>query len=112
MFTGDKQTDQMILIVILIICVVFIVKWWCMCNDIHSIKLILEKKHGKDMSFIQWGQVHEIDTSRGVVIKAIYDEGEFIRCHSFNSAEFPDYTIPKVDVYRICTVVGLVRKIY
>lgn len=48
MFTGDKQTDQMILIVVLIICVVFIVKWWSMCNDIHSIKLILEKKYGKD----------------------------------------------------------------
>lgn len=33
--------------------------------------------------FIQWGRVHVLDTTQGVVIKRIYDNGDSIRCVSF-----------------------------
>lgn len=44
MITGDKQTDAIILILLLIVCIVFIVKWWITCNNIKVIKKILEDK--------------------------------------------------------------------
>lgn len=60
-------------------------------------------------SFIQWGRVHVIDTSQGILLKRIYDEGEYIRCVSFNSVEYPDFLIHKSDVWSYNLVVGLLR---
>ncbi|MBF0651091.1 helix-turn-helix transcriptional regulator [Dysgonomonas sp. GY75] len=58
--------------------------------------------------FIQWGKVHVLDTSQGLVIKRIYDAGECIRCNSFNPG-YPDFNIPKNEIYSISLVVGLLR---
>lgn len=58
--------------------------------------------------FIQWGRVHVLDTTQGVVIKRIYDNGECIRCASFNP-EYPDFNVPKEDIRSFNLVVGALR---
>lgn len=58
--------------------------------------------------FIQWGRVHVLDTTQGVVIKRIYDNGECIRCASFNP-EYPDFNVPKEDIRSFNLVVGSLR---
>lgn len=58
--------------------------------------------------FLQWGRVHVLDTTQGVVIKRIYDNGDCIVCKSFNP-EFPDFSIPKQDIRSYNLVVGSIR---
>lgn len=60
-------------------------------------------------SFIQWGRVHVLDTTQGVIIKQIYEEGEYIRCVSYNSVEYPDFRIHKNEIRSYNLVVGLLR---
>ena len=35
-------------------------------------------------SFIQWGKVHVLDTAQGILIKRTYEDGDKIRCVSYN----------------------------
>jgi phage repressor protein C with HTH and peptisase S24 domain len=58
--------------------------------------------------FLQWGRVHVLDTTQGIVIKRIYDSGDYIVCKSFNP-EFPDFAIPKEDIRSYNLVVGSIR---
>lgn len=58
--------------------------------------------------FLQWGRLHVLDTTQGVVIKRIYDNGDCIVCKSFNP-EFPDFSIPKEDIRSYNLVVGSIR---
>lgn len=58
--------------------------------------------------FLQWGRVHVLDTTQGVVIKRIYDDGDCITCRSYNH-EFPDFSIPKEDIRSYNLVVGSLR---
>lgn len=58
--------------------------------------------------FLQWGRVHVLDTTQGIVIKKIYENGDSIRCVSFNP-EYPDFNIPKEDIYSYNLVVGTLR---
>jgi phage repressor protein C with HTH and peptisase S24 domain len=58
--------------------------------------------------FIQWGRVHVLDTTQGVVIKRIYDNGDCIRCASYNP-EYPDFNVPKADIRSYNLVVGALR---
>lgn len=62
----------------------------------------------KDPSFIQWGRPHVLDTAQGIIIKRIFDNGDFIICKS-NNPNYPDFPIPKTEVYHIAIIVGLVR---
>ena len=62
----------------------------------------------KEKSFIQWGRAHVLDTAQGVVVKRIFDNGTSITCKSNNPA-FPDFDIPKEDIYHIALVVGYIR---
>lgn len=62
----------------------------------------------KDTSFIQWGRPHVIDTAQGIVFKRIFDNGDTIICKSINP-QYPDFLIPKTDIYRMAIVVGFVR---
>ena len=62
----------------------------------------------KEKSFIQWGRAHVLDTAQGVVVKRIFDNGSSITCKSNNPA-FPDFDIPKEDIYHIALVVGYIR---
>ncbi|KAA5415964.1 XRE family transcriptional regulator [Bacteroides cellulosilyticus] len=59
-------------------------------------------------SFIQWGKVHVLDTAQGILIKRVYENGDKIRCVSYNS-EYPDFSIDKSDIYSMSLVVGLIR---
>ena len=61
-----------------------------------------------EAQFLQWGRVHVLDTSQGVVIKRIYDNGDSIRCASFNP-EYPDFNVPKADIRSYNLVVGALR---
>lgn len=58
--------------------------------------------------FLQWGRVHVLDTTQGVVIKRIYDDGDCITCRSYNP-EFPDFSIAKEDIRSYNLVVGSLR---
>lgn len=58
--------------------------------------------------FIQWGRVHILDTTQGVIIKKIYENGDAIRCVSFNP-EYPDFNVPKEDIFSYNLVVGSLR---
>lgn len=59
-------------------------------------------------SFIQWGKVHVMDTTQGILIKRVYEDGEDIKCVSYNK-EYPDFTVAKNEVYSMSLVVGLLR---
>ena len=61
-----------------------------------------------EKSFIQWGKVHVLDTAQGVLIKRVYEDGEKIRCASYNP-EYPDFSIPKDDIFSMSLIVGLIR---
>lgn len=61
-----------------------------------------------EQTFLQWGRIHVLSTSQGIVIKKIYDCGEGIRCVSVNP-DYPDFVIPKSEIYSFNLVVGLIR---
>ena len=57
--------------------------------------------------FIQWGKPHVLDTTQGIIIKRVYEDGDKIRCTSYNP-NYSDFSIPKEDIYSMSLVVGLV----
>lgn len=59
-------------------------------------------------SFVQWGKVHVLDTAQGILIKRTYEDGDKIRCVSYNP-EYPDFSIDKSEIYSMSLVVGLIR---
>ena len=59
--------------------------------------------------FIQWGRPHVLDTAQGVVLKRIFDDHDNIRCKSINEL-YPDFSIPKDEIYHVAIVVGLIRQ--
>lgn len=59
-------------------------------------------------SFLQWGKVYVLDTTQGIVIKRIYDNGNSIRCVSYNP-EYPDFNISKTEIFSYNLVVGVLR---
>lgn len=62
----------------------------------------------KERSFVQWGRAHVLDTAQGVVVKRIFDAGDRILCKS-NNPDYPDFSIPKTDIYHMALVVGYIR---
>ena len=62
----------------------------------------------EESSFLQFGRIHVLFTSQGVMVKRIFDEGDGIRCVSINDA-FPDFVIPKKEIYSYNLVIELVR---
>jgi SOS-response transcriptional repressor LexA len=58
--------------------------------------------------FLQWGRVYVLDTEQGIVVKRIYDNGDSIRCASYNP-EYPDFNVPKEDIRSYNLVVGALR---
>lgn len=60
-------------------------------------------------SFIQWGKTHVLNTSQGIIIKRIYDDGDRIKCVSYNTEAYPAFSIDKREIYSISLVVGLIR---
>ena len=62
----------------------------------------------EEPTFLQWGRIYVLFTSQGAIIKRIFDEGDGIRCVSINDA-YPDFVIPKKEIYSYNLVIGLVR---
>lgn len=60
-------------------------------------------------SFRQWGKPHVLATAQGIIIKRIYDDGDSIRCVSYNE-EYKPFNIPKNEIYDMALVVGSVRR--
>lgn len=59
-------------------------------------------------TFLQWGRPHVLFTSQGVIVKKIFDAGDGIRCVSINP-DYPEFVIPKNEIYTYNLVVGLIR---
>jgi phage repressor protein C with HTH and peptisase S24 domain len=57
---------------------------------------------------IEWGKAYVVDTNDGAFLKRIYDNGDSIKCVSYNS-EYPDFNVEKMDIHGIYRVVGLLR---
>lgn len=57
--------------------------------------------------FIQWGKVHVLDTTQGILIKRVYEDGDKIRCVSYNP-NYSDFSVSKEDILSMSLVVGLV----
>lgn len=55
--------------------------------------------------FIQWGKIHVLDTTQGIIVKKVYDDGDKIRCVSINT-DYPAFSIPKEDIYSMALVIG------
>lgn len=62
----------------------------------------------RESSFIQWGRTHVLDTAQGIVVKRIFEHENDIICKS-NNSNYPDFNIPKEDIYHVAMVVGLIR---
>lgn len=62
----------------------------------------------EEPTFLQWGRTHVLFTTQGVVVKNIFDAGDGIRCVSINK-NYPDFVIPKNEIYSYNLVVGLLR---
>lgn len=58
---------------------------------------------------IEWGKDYVLDTQDGVIFKKIYEEGDNIRCVSYNHDEYPDFLVPKNIIFGYYKFVGLVR---
>lgn len=56
--------------------------------------------------YIQWGKVHVLDTTQGIIVKRVYEDGEKIKCVSINT-DYPPFSIPKEDIYSMSLVVGV-----
>ena len=63
----------------------------------------------KKSTIIEWGNDYLIDTSEGPKFKRIFDEGDKIRCVSYNKDEYPDFTIPKKLIFGYYRLVGVIR---
>lgn len=63
----------------------------------------------KNTSFVQWGCVHILDTTQGILVKRIFDAGESILCRSDND-RYPDFHIHKSELHNIALVIGMLRR--
>lgn len=62
----------------------------------------------KDRDFMQWGKPHIIATSsQGIICKYLFesDDERFYICKSAEPEKFPDFKVPKEDVYDIARIV-------
>lgn len=63
----------------------------------------------KRSTIIEWGNDYLVDTSEGPKFKRIFDEGDKIRCVSYNHTEYPDFEIPKDLIFGYYRLVGALR---
>lgn len=70
---------------------------------------ILAVRKIRESSFLQWGKVYVLSTSQGCIVKRIFpfqNDDTKVTCHSENSEMYPDYQIPKEEIYDLGIVVG------
>ena len=63
----------------------------------------------KKSTIIEWGNDYLVDTVEGPKFKRIFDEGDKVRCVSYNKEEYPDFEIPKKLIIGYYRLVGALR---
>lgn len=63
----------------------------------------------KKSTIIEWGNDYLLDTPEGPKFKKIYDNGNTVRCVSYNKEEFPEFEIPKNMILGYYRLVGVLR---
>jgi phage repressor protein C with HTH and peptisase S24 domain len=63
----------------------------------------------KKSEIIEWGNDYLIDTAEGAKFKKIKDEGDKVRCVSYNAEDYPDFFVPKDKIYGYYRLVGVLR---
>lgn len=60
---------------------------------------------------IRWGEVYAIVTNDGIMIKRLFpdnDNPNAVKCVSYNSNEFPDFTIPSEEIKEVARITCVV----
>lgn len=63
----------------------------------------------RDSKFIQWGRVHVIDTSQGILVKRIFRGDKCIICKSDNPV-YSEFSIDESEFYNVALVIGMIRR--
>ena len=63
----------------------------------------------KKSTIIEWGNDYLIDTPEGPKFKKIIDDGNSVRCISYNKEEFPEFPVPKNMILGYYRLVGVLR---
>lgn len=63
----------------------------------------------KKSTIIEWGNDYLLDTPEGPKFKKIFDNGNSVRCVSYNKEEYPEFEIPKNMIFGYYRLVGVLR---
>ena len=63
----------------------------------------------KKSTIIEWGNDYLLDTPEGSKFKKIFDDGNSVRCVSYNKEEYPEVSIPKNMILGYYRLVGVIR---
>ena len=63
----------------------------------------------KKSTIIEWGNDYLLDTPEGSKFKKIFDDGNSVRCVSYNKEEYPEFSIPKNMILGYYRLVGVIR---
>lgn len=63
----------------------------------------------KKSTIIEWGNDYLLDTEEGPKFKKIYDDGDKVKCVSYNKEEYPEFYVPKSLIFGYYRCVGGLR---
>ena len=63
----------------------------------------------KKSTIIEWGNDYLLDTPEGCKFKKILDNGNSVRCVSYNKEEYPEFSVPKNMILGYYRLVGVIR---
>lgn len=63
----------------------------------------------KKSTLIEWGNDYLLDTPEGPKFKKIFDDGNSVRCISYNKEEYPEFSVPKNMILGYYRLVGVLR---
>lgn len=63
----------------------------------------------KKSNIIEWGNDYLLDTAEGPKFKKIIDDGDCVRCLSYNKEEYPEFSVPKNLIFGYYRLVGVLR---
>ena len=63
----------------------------------------------KKSTIIEWGNDYLLDTPEGPKFKTIFDNGDTVKCVSYNEEKYPEFLIPKNMILGFYRCVGVLR---
>lgn len=63
----------------------------------------------KKCMITEWGNDILLDTADGPKFKKVYDDGNCVKCVSYNKEEYPEFEVPKNLIYGYYRCVGVLR---